>query len=78
MLGLKGRLCSIISDDAADAEQIEYLISLIDFFLTKKIKATKENIDILIEEVVNTAIMQLKFDLLDYVKPFAEDKYVEV
>ena len=35
---------------------------------------TSENIKDFVESVITVAIMQVKFDLLDYVKPFTKEK----
>lgn len=53
-----------------DFSQIEYLIKLIDWFLTSKISLNPRNFNIFLEELMNTCVMQLRFELLDYVKPF--------
>lgn len=69
---LKGRLCEIAQkeSDLYDLTELEYLINLIDGFLMGYLEFDEENIHDFIESVITVAIMQVKFDLLDYVKPF--------
>ena len=74
LLSLKDRLCQycIEEKDETDLEQLEYLIELIDYFLTEKI-SLKDNLNIFIEDIIATAIIQVRFDLLDFVKPFSKE-----
>lgn len=74
LLSLKDRLCQycIEEKDETDLEQLEYLIELIDYFLTEKI-SLKDNLNIFIEDIIATAIIQVRFDLLDFVKPFSRE-----
>jgi len=72
LVRLKGRLCEIAQQekDFYDSTELEYLINLIDGFLMGYLEINKVNIKDFIESVITVAIMQVKFDLLDYVKPF--------
>lgn len=72
LVKLKGRLCEIASEetDFYDSTELEYLMHLIDGFLLGYLDTDKENIHDFVESVVTVAIMQVKFDLLDFVKPF--------
>ena len=73
LISLKNKLCQycIEEKDETDLGQLEYLIELIDYFLIGKI-ALKDNLNSFIEDIIATAIMQVRFELLDYVKPFSE------
>lgn len=75
LVSLKSRLCEIASKemDFYDSSELEYLMNTIDGFLMGYLEVTKENIEDFIESVVSVAIMQVKFDLLDYVKPFSRE-----
>lgn len=57
-----------------DLEQIEYLIRLVDYFITDQVPVTSHNFNIFLDEVVTTAIMQIDMELLDIVKPFSHIK----
>lgn len=73
---LKGRLCEIAQKekDLYDSSELNYLLNLIDGFLMGYLDVTSENIKDFVESVITVAIMQVKFDLLDYVKPFTKEK----
>ena len=74
LISLKTKLCEycIIEKDKTDLEQLEYLIEIIDYFLMGRI-SLKDNLSSFIEDIVATAVMQVRFDLLDYVKPFSSE-----
>lgn len=69
---LKGKLCEIArgEKDLYDSSELEYLMNLIDGFLMGYLEINESNLEDFIESVVALAIMQVRFDLLDYVKPF--------
>ena len=73
---LKWRLCDIAQreKDLYDSTELEYLLNLIDGFLMGYLDTSSENIKDFIESVITVAIMQVKFDLLDYVKPFTREE----
>jgi len=75
LVSLKGRLCEIYpkETDGYDLSELDYLLNLIDGFLMGYLDITRENLNDFVESVVTVAIMQVKFDLLDYVKPFSKE-----
>lgn len=75
LISLKGRLCELADkeQDSYDLSELEYLLKLVDSFLMGKEIMSGDNLTAFIESVINVAIMQVKFDLLDYVKPFSSE-----
>lgn len=63
--------------DNYDEEQIDYLIGLIDGFLTGTYSLNYDTLEIFLGDIVSTAVMLVRFELLDYVKPFRSE-YAEV
>ena len=57
-----------------DLEQIEYLIRLVDYFITGQIEFTIHNFNIFLDEMVTTAVMQVDMELLKIVRPFTNMK----
>ena len=73
---LKWRLCEIAQreTDLYDLTELEYLLNLIDGFLIGYLDMSTESIKDFIESVITVAIMQVRFDLLDYVKPLTKEE----
>jgi len=73
---VKAKLCSVSQreTDFYDLTQLEYLINTIDGFLMDYLELNEENFNAFMEELIVTAIMQVRFDLLDLVKPFEKEE----
>lgn len=81
LVALKGKLTQLYARqnlDEFDIEQLDYLINLIDDLLLGKQQLNTETFNILIEDVVSTAVMQVSFDLLDFVKPYCGEDYGKI
>ena len=78
LVSLKGRLCEIAAKekDSYDLSELDYLLNLIDGFLMGYLKVTERNLKDFVESVMAVAVMQVRFDLLDYVKPFCKEDEV--
>lgn len=71
LMQIKASLLDILNRkqyEQIDQEQIEYLINVVDCFLTQKVKLNKECLHLFMEEIVTTAIHQLNFDFLDLLR----------
>ena len=72
LIDTKAKLVELSADrEGYDLEQIEYLIRLVDYFITGQIEFTKHNFNIFLDEIVTTSVMQVETDLLKIVRPFS-------
>ena len=61
LVSLKEKILNVTYNqdlDEFDTEQIDYIISLIDYFVIGTIQVNEENLSILTEELVNSSIYQ--------------------